>query len=185
MSAIPLALLVFAAALSTGAAAAQQKPSDSDSIVQVRLIVGSHERNLALCKNVNMPPTIVLIDNDKDTKLRHVHHCAPKGQLLDHDNHKGQEKAFDTTFVRLRTSQRVQWISDTPFKVASIVLHDPKLDKDKPAYPFTAPIPTAEFAISVTSPPVRDEKGDVQARYKVTFDFQELGKIDPDLVCSM
>jgi hypothetical protein len=52
----------------------------------------------------------------------------------------------------------VEWISDTPFKVVSIVQHDPARDKDKPLYPFTDKIPTEEFAISVTSPPVRDEK---------------------------
>ena len=204
MSGPPL-VFVFVAALSLGAqpastanqpaparppAPTQQTPAPAkraatDSTVQVRLIVGPHDRNMALCKTVNMPATIVLVDDDKDTKLRHVHHCVAKGQLLDHENHKGQEKAFDRTFVRLTASERVEWISDTPFKVVSIVQHDPVRDKDKPAYPFTAPIPTEEFAISVTSPPVRDEKGTVVARYKVTFEFLGLGKVDPDLVCSM
>jgi hypothetical protein len=60
----------------------------------------------------------------------------------------------------------------------------PPQDKAAPDLPFGKDFP-AKHASEVLSPLVPEVPGNVEQRYKVTFNIQGIGPVDPDVVCSM
>jgi hypothetical protein len=96
--------------------------------------------------------------------------------------------ALEKADVHLATGQRVRWYmapSNGRFFVVRVEKPKQDLKNSNPASPFPKPF-AATYASEVISLPVVDvPKVSVTQRYKVTFNIEGEGEVDPDLVCSM
>ena len=187
MRAAPFVVVMVTAAISV---AAQQPGSapPAGKTVTVQIFVGSHASNEARCLKEKLDPTTVLVDNDPKGS-KDVHHCVDR-QLLDHDDENNPKLSalFERTLVRLNRRDYIRWEANEPFRVAQVRRHPPaagvKPNPLAPHYPFVEPLPTA-FAREVTVGAVLDLSDEVTQRYKVAFQFEKTGLVDPDFVCSM
>ena len=182
MTAAHLVVVSFAAAVSLAA----QPPGSKGKVVQVQIITNSHTLNETRCANIKEPlsPTTILVDTDG--KPNDVHHCVD-GKLLSHADEKKQPDLFKKTLVQLSARDSIQWIATSPFRVAQIRRHveeGQKPNPNAPHYPFLEPLSTA-YATTVTVGPVLDLTDVVVQQYKVNFEFEKFGLVDPDFVCSM
>jgi len=187
MSGLTFVMLAVVAVLSLGAQSTPQPPKPTPSpstakVVEVEIIVATLEANQKSCKAGGLSPTTILVSGTQ------VHHCV-KSLLLDHDVDELKNPDFKLTVVHVSAGESIHWFSKaTTFRVAQVRLHEP-IQKGAPPYPFLEPMPTA-FTTSVTSPPVRNEPGDIVQQYKVSFEIGKPGdkqgiRVDPDVVCSM
>lgn len=178
MKAAPLVVVMISAAISV---AAQPKTGKT---VAVQIIVDSHTDNESLCAQAagdkKLPATTVLVDMDNKND---VHHCVD-GKLLDHDDEKKQPDAFKQTLVQLSPGDSITWKANLPFRVVSVRRHPGEIEAGAPHYPFLEPLPD-NFDKAVTVGRVLDLSYSVVQRYKVTFEFQKIGLVDPDVVCAM
>lgn len=98
--------------------------------------------------------------------------------------HDDADENFKETLVHVSAGQSIRWVSKGErFRVAAVRLHAP-IEKGAPDYPFTSPLPTT-MASEVASSAVRDVEGNVTQRYKISFELEKAGLVDPDVVCSM
>ena len=189
MSAVPpvilAALLSFSSCASSdgGPAPLKGQPSESKQgkIVDVEIIVGSKPDLDALCLG-NVSATTVFVVNQKE-----VYHCISK-QLHDHAEH-GKTPGMDDALVRVSSDDRIRWFSKASlFTVMSVTKASAALlpqNKAAPELPFGKEFTAGKPASEVLSPPVPTLPGNVEQRYKVTFNIQGIGPVDPDVVCSM
>ena len=187
MRAVPLVMLVAllsfsGCAPSVGDPGLKTTPSSASQgkTVDVEIIVGSKPDLDAQCLG-NVSATTVFVVNQKE-----VYHCIGK-KLHDHAEH-GKTPGMDNALVRVSTDDRIRWFSKTSlFTVMSVTKASAGLapqDKAAPDLPFGKDFP-GKHASEVLSPPVPEVPGNVQQRYKVTFNIQGIGTVDPDVVCSM
>jgi hypothetical protein len=116
-----------------------------------------------------------------------VYHCVGK-KFIPHADH-GKNAALDQADVRLSAGDSVRWVrkdGQGGFFIKSVVKPAADLKNSNPASPFSKPFSTT-YATEVISTPVVNVEGVkvVIQRYKVTFNIQGQGGVDPDLVCSM
>lgn len=204
MSGLPIVILAAASLLGVQplgggpAPAPQPPPKKSDpqppppAVVVIEIVVGAYVDLSAMCGQ-GASPTTVFVTNDKSKVTSKpeiaVHHCIGK-KLHDHAGHEKDPKAFDPADVKLVAGQRVRWISKkASFRVVDITkpknpTHEPQ-DKEAPLRPFGEF--SKAYALQVESPPVPQINGEVvvRQRYKVTFEIENVGLVDPDLICSM
>jgi hypothetical protein len=151
--------------------------------VSVEIVVNSNKAELdAQCKKVGVDPTTIFVVTAKD-----VFHCV--GSVL-HGHAEQAKGSLDMakSVVRAQSNDRVRWWSKThTLRVVSVV-KDPKMPpqaKEAPDFPFgKAPFP-AKPANEAVSPPVPTLRGDVEQRYKASFDITGVGLVDPDIICMM
>jgi hypothetical protein len=169
-----------------GVATQAQKPDASGQagtgkVIPVEIVVGSKPDLDKRCAD-NAPPTTVFVVNPKE-----VYHCI-KGKLLDHDEHDKGNPAMAISIVQASTGDRIRWYSNTHSFTVSVVKH-PKLGPQHPDAPDT-PFPDKALLVS----PAREKlsslvpealKGKIQQRYKVSFNIDGVGLVDPDLICTM
>ena len=184
MTAAPFVVVLFAAAISL--AAQPPGPGSKGKIVQVQILTNSHAGNETRCANIKDPlsPTAILVD--ADGKNNDVHHCVD-GKLLSHADEKQQPDVFKRTLVQLTARDSIQWVATSPFRVVEIRRHvdaGQKPNPNAPHYPFLEPL-SSNYATTVTVGPVLDLTDVVVQQYKVNFEFQKFGRVDPDFVCSM
>ena len=179
MKAAPVFVVLVTAAASV---AAQPKPE----IVDVEVAVGEQQSHQTRCGQGNVPATTIFVVRDEKKQVR-LYHCVEK-QLHNHGDH---ETSQDHGAVRVFAGQRIRWFSTTRnFSVVSVT--KPKTTKDyKPQDPL-APDPLfAKFEQKspreVFSPVVPNIAGDkvVFQLYKTTFRIDDIGLVDPDVVCGM
>jgi len=91
-----------------------------------------------------------------------------------------------TTAEPIRAVAKFFFESDRKFFVKGVTKPSADLKNANPASPFSKPFSTT-YANEVTSTPVVNINGAtvVVQRYKVTFNIEGQGDVDPDLVCSM
>ena len=173
MNAVPFVAISVVAAMSVSA----QTPAPKGKVVNVQIVVDSLSAHQTTCKNgKGVSPTTVFV-SDKE-----VFHCVG-GALLNHKDEKEKPDAFKQTLVQLGVGDSITWTANRAFRVVQVRKHEP-IAAGAPAYPFTEELPTA-FTTSVTVGAVLNLEGSVVQQYKVTFEVQGLGRVDPDLVCSM
>jgi hypothetical protein len=177
------ALAVSACASDDGKLTAMKQPdagSKQGKVVDVEIIVGK-KPDLDAMRAGNVPPTTVFVASQKE-----VFHCVAN-KLHDHAEH-GKVAGMDAAIVRVSAYDRVRWFSKTSlFTVMSVTKQVAALgpqDKTAPDMPFGKAAFANAPAAEVLSPPVPDLPGKVEQRYKVTFNIQGLGPVDPDLICS-
>ena len=189
MSALPFVIL--GVVLSLGAQSKQQpkkggtKRPPPPQVVEVQIIVGTYKELSSLCLQVTPPPaTAVLVTPEKG-----VYHCIGKN-MHDHSKRSVNSNAMDPSDVKLVAGQRIRWSSNSRlFRVVSVVKREnPEArpqDKLAPLTPFDK-FPEG-LGKNVTSSLVPNLEGAVvvRQRYKVTFEIQGIGFVDPDVVCSM
>jgi hypothetical protein len=189
MSGSTIVVLTVAGVLSLGA---QQQPSKTNAtppqptppakptpqpqkVVSVELIVDTLPGHEKRCKGGKVEPTTVLIVGKEP-------YLCVKAALVKHG--EGHDK-FEETMVHVSSGQAIRWFSKaTKFSVVNVQIHQPAL-KGAPDYPFVKPIPKNLVATEIISPPVRDVEGQITQRYKVSFQIEGQGLVDPDVVCSM
>jgi hypothetical protein len=158
---------------------AQPGPPLKPGIVDVEIIIGTLEAHQKGCKSGVFGPTTVLVVGINP------HHCVKNAKGPELIGHDDKHPDFGQSMVRAATGDRIRWFSKTNrFFVASVTPHDPVL-KAAPASPFIEPKLPTTFVNEYLSPPIRDEPGNVVQRYKVTFEIEKIGRVDPDVVCSM
>lgn len=185
MKGLPLVLLAvvlaFSGCASSDGLGPQAKPPSSGTqgeVVDVEIVVGSKPDLDAQCLGNASATTVFVIGKE-------VYHCIGK-KLHNHAEH-GKTPGMENALVRVSTGDRVRWFSKTNlFTVVSVTKAAPALspqNKLAPDTPFAAfpPKPASEVLSSL----VPDVEGNVQQRYKVTFNIQGIGEVDPDVVCSM
>lgn len=203
MSRLPIVMIGLAVAWSFACAQApapQSKPDEPAGAeakkaapkadVDVRIIVASRNSLEGECEKGGLHPTTILVStnergNEKDKgKGNAVYHCID-GKFIPHAEH-GKNPLLEKAIVRLKSGQRVRWFStNASFFVASVDRPPQDLKNSAPASPFASALATT-FANEVISPPVIDVPNvEIQQQYKVSFSIQEVGLVDPDLVCSM
>jgi plastocyanin len=187
-----LPLMLIAASLGLGSCApglggpppvagpvGEQPPTGK--VVEVEIVIGSKVDLDKRCAG-GAPATTVFAVSPKE-----VYHCLGN-KLLDHDEHDKGNPAMAPAIVRASTGDRIRWFSKTHTFTVTVVKH-PKLAPQNPAAP-DAPFGKAlavKAAPEQLSPPVPDAGGGgkIQQRYKVSFDIEKFGLVDPDLICSM
>jgi plastocyanin len=182
-----LRLVIVAAAMTVSACAsddglgqaAKPEPAGQGQTVDVEIVVGSKTDLDKACAG-NPEPTTVFVVSQKE-----VYHCIAS-KLHHHDEH-GKVAGMDASIVRVSAGDRIRWFSKTNlFTVTSIekqiAAFGPQ-DKTAPERPFGDAF-AAKPASEVMSTPVPDLPGKVEQRYKVTFNIQGIGPVDPDVVCS-
>ena len=155
-----------------------QKPG---KIVNVEIIVGSKAELDKRCSG-NVPPTAVFVLSQKE-----VFHCI--GNKLHHHDEHGKTPGMDDSIVRVSANDRIRWFSTTHmFTVTSVTKQLASIggpqDKTAPETPFGKSIGPGKPASEVTTTPVPDLEGKIEQRYKVAFNIQGIGPVDPDVVCS-
>ena len=183
MNGLPLVILAGVLAFSGCALSdgpgPQAEPPSQGKTVDVEIVVGSKPDLDTQCLG-NVSATTVFVVNQKE-----IYHCIGK-KLHHHDEH-GKTPGMESALVRVSTGDRVRWFSKTNlFTVASVTKAGPALspqNKLAPDTPFAAfpPKPASEVLSSL----VPGVAGNVEQRYKVTFNIQGVGPVDPDVVCSM
>ena len=188
MIGLPIVLLGMVVALSFGAQPAPKQPKAT--VVEVEIVVGPREKLSGSCSAGNLPPTTILVTekavvNGKPTP-NEVYHCVGKA-FIPHADH-GTNPALAKADVHLSAGDSVRWVTKggPRFFVKSVVKPDADLKNSNPASPFSKPFSTT-YTNEVVSTPVVEVEGAkvVVQRYKVTFDIEGQGVVDPDLVCSM
>lgn len=187
MTGMRLGLLATVLALSAcasddgnaGSGIKQVEPGQG-KVVDVEIIVGSKPDLDARCAGT-ISPTAVFVVSQKQ-----VYHCIAN-KLHDHAEH-GKTPAMDASIVRVAANDRIRWFSKASlFTVTSVTKQDEALgpyDKRAPDMPFGNAFSDSP-ASEVVSTPVPDLPGQVVQRYKVAFNIQGIGPVDPDVVCSM
>jgi hypothetical protein len=182
MNALSIALLAFALALSSQdpqPPKPEQPPPDLKSEVSVEIVVGEKGALDKMCLDGAAANTVFVVSATQ------IYHCLGR-KLHDHGEHATNSSTMDPSIVRAYTGQHIRWFSKTrEFSVVSVV-KDPKGQPQNlaaPAAPFAA-FPK-QAAREVRSSLVPDLTGTVIQRYKVTFNIQGVGLVDPDLICSM
>jgi hypothetical protein len=150
-------------------------PKPPSKVVSVELIVDTLPGHEKRCKGGGVQPTTVLIVGKEP-------YLCVKQALMKHG--EGHDK-FKETMVHVSSGQAIRWFSKTTkFSVVDVQIHAPAL-KGAPPYPFVKPIPKTLVATEIISPPVLDVEGQITQRYKVSFQIEGQGLVDPDVVCSM
>ena len=185
MSGLRVVMLVVMVALSACAskdggqsAAPGRQPG---KIVDVEIIVGSKDELEKRCAG-NVPPTAVFVLSQKE-----VFHCI--GNKLHHHDEHGKTPGMDDAIVRVAANERIRWFSTTAlFTVTSVTKQLASIggpqDKTAPDTPFGKSIGPGKPASEVVTTPVPDLDGKIEQRYKVAFNIQGIGPVDPDVVCS-
>ena len=202
MSGLPIVMMAIAVALSLGPQPPSQPkptppkptpqpaPAKKPAVVEVQLVVGPREKLNALCATGTLVPTTILVTektvvNGKPTP-NVVYHCVGKA-FIPHADH-GKNPALDNADVHLSAGDSVKWVKKEGlgFFVKGVTKPSADLKNANPASPFSKPFSTT-YANEVTSTPVVNINGAtvVVQRYKVTFNIEGQGDVDPDLVCSM
>jgi len=164
----------------------QPSPPKRDPVVQVEIVVQPLFKELSALCTTNTPATTIFVENSKPVQ---VYHCIGT-KLHNHTEHFKNPKAMDPADVKLSFGQRVRWVSTTPFFVVDVTKpeepdHQPQ-DRLAPLRPFGV-FKSEVYATQVETPEVPDVAGEkpVVQRYKVTFNIQNIGLVDPDLICTM
>ena len=188
MSGLPVVMLGVVVALSQDPQPPPKQPPKN--VVEVQIVVGPREKLNALCSAGNLSPTTILVSEkavvDGKPAPNVVYHCVGKA-FIPHADH-GKNPALAKADVRLSAGDSVRWVTKggPRFFVKSVVKPASDLKNSNPASPFSKPFSTS-YTDEVVSTPVVEVGGVkvVVQRYKVTFDIEGQGVVDPDLVCSM
>jgi hypothetical protein len=173
MNAVPFVAISVVAAMSMSA----QTPGAQKGKVNVQIVVGTLAAHQTACKDgKGVSPTTVFVSE------KEVFHCVG-GALLNHKDEMTKPEAFKQTLVQLTAGDSITWTANVAFRVVQVRKHEPIAARGA-AYPFTDDLST-EFTKSVTLGAVLDLEGSVVQQYKVAFEIQGIGRVDPDLVCSM
>ena len=190
MKLLPLVLIAASLALGSCASGRGGAPPVANpvgqqpvtgKVVDVEIVIGSKVDLDKQCAG-GAPATTVFVVSPKE-----VYHCLGN-KLLDHDEHDKGNPAMAPAIVRASTGERIRWFSKTHIFTVTVVKH-PKLPPQNdaaPAAPFGKEL-AVRAASEHVSPPVPDAGGGgkIQQRYKVSFNIDKFGLVDPDLICSM
>ena len=120
------------------------KGQPKDKIVDVEIVVATHQKNLETCKSTNKPARTIYVDIPSGQ----VSHCMGPGKLLAHTNH-GQGHSLSDADVPLSAGQQIRWFSTThTFVVVSV-----EKGKELPQSPLAPPTP---FAAAFAKVPARE-----------------------------
>ena len=198
MSGLPIVMMGIVVALSLGTQppssppkpAPQPTPAKKPVVVEVQIVVGPREQLRGSCSKGDFSPHTILVTekamaNGKATPNQ-VYHCVDT-KFIPHADH-GKNADLDKAEVHLSAGDSVKWVKKAGpgFFIKSVAKPSADLKNSNPASPFSKPFSTT-YANEVISTPVVSMGGvkPVVQRYKVTFNIDGQGEIDPDLVCSM
>ena len=168
MKATPFVVMLAVATIALGA---QQPTTDNTIVVQIVIVTADD-----LKKECTQAPTTVVVIGTQ------AYHCIGK-KLISHAE-EGNNPALDAAIVRVSVGQRIQWQAAVPFTVTRIERHAP-LANGTPNGPFSGDEFSNKPSKVVRSGTVVNLEGNVQQRYKASFQIEGVGLVDPDFVCSM
>ena len=156
--------------------------SKQGKTVDVEILGATMKELQDMCAGGNKPARTVYVA----TPSGQVFHCVAKGKLTPHVDH-GPTSDLSPADVELSAGDRVRWFSTThTFYVESVVQgKEPPRGAGAPPTPF----PGHKFALvpskEVESGEVTFIDGKTVQRYKITFFITGMGKVDPDIICTM
>jgi hypothetical protein len=153
---------------------------------EITIYAGAYKDLVSNCETPPSDPKkrykrydVLVAQDDKDQK-RLPFSCVD-GEIFRHE--RSHPKHEDTEVYLSRTlGDSVKWVSSVPFRVVSIATRPEALSGPPPFDPKTLAPPT-EYALTHRTGAIIDAGADWKV-YKVRFEIQGLGPIDPDIFCS-
>lgn len=196
MSGLPLVILAVALSLGTQPPPKKADPAPpmpmptpkKDSVVEIQIVVRSTLKELEALCIAKTPATTIFVENVKPVQ---VHHCIGN-TLHNHSMHAKNQKAMDPADVKVSVGQRIRWVSETAFPFFVVDVTKPEDPKHEPQDKLAPLRPFGTFTSKVHENRVETSEllsvgggKPVVQRYKVTFNIQNIGLVDPDLICTM